>query len=588
MAGVQYLVEIIYKQSGDLNAKLGRADEQAKRLDRTISNTLSSVGSGVNSAFGMMDSAIMGVVGGMAALGTMVAGGVFGAMSYGAIKVNAELEETQIAIAGILNAQGTNSPFLGAMQKASGLMADMRKDAAQLPGEFKDLVDIFQTIAIPGLRSGMDPDKLREFSAKTMAVGAVMRLPTNVTAREMAGLLEGRAGAHNILGQRLLGLSGSKATEFNRKSASDRMEILTKELEKYNDALEAYKHSFKGLSTTIIDSGKLFLANASKGLFDRIKGSLEGINTWFNSNQGLIDAWANRISHFMVRAFDVVSDKIQTWGPLLFNFAVNAGSQLMAVWNSIEPVVARVAEHLKSFLIDPKGITKAVDMLKTYAGVRIAAGIGGGILQAAGATGGAAGAAVALPVLAVSAVALAGALDVATDTTNQFHEQMSRTLDVMGRDWNTITANVSPAARQLEGAFIQVADVLGTVMIQNLGAAVGALAMWTDALTGAVNWIKAKLHIQEAGSLIENEQLAKTKAKQWAKDEMRDVLGKPGNSGQNLLVPNHTTNIHNLVINVTPNEDPSRVVRLTLIELARMNRNPKTSRTMSNFMTSKS
>ena len=165
------------------------------------------------------------------------------------------------------------------MSVASSVMAQMRKDAAALPGEFRDLVGIFKTISVPGFQAGASIDQIRSLAAQAMAVSQVMGLPMEQASREMAMLLEGRAGApHNVLGMRMAGLGGERAEAFNKMPAADRLETVRKELEKFAPAIEAYSHSFEGLSSTLVDNAKRFLGLATAPIFDRIKGVLSDAN----------------------------------------------------------------------------------------------------------------------------------------------------------------------------------------------------------------------------------------------------------------------------------------------------------------------
>ena len=109
------------------------------------------------------------------------------------------------------------------MSVAADVMSQMRKDAAALPGEFRDLVGIFKTISIPGFQAGASVDEIRAVAAQAMAVSQVMGLPMEQASRELAMLLEGRAGAHNVLGMRLAGLAGQRAEAFNKLTAADRL-----------------------------------------------------------------------------------------------------------------------------------------------------------------------------------------------------------------------------------------------------------------------------------------------------------------------------------------------------------------------------
>src|SRR6185436_18139051 len=97
-----------------------------------------------------------------------------------------------------------------------------------------------------------------------------------------AMLLEGRSGAHTVLGLRLAGLAGDKAHEFNSMNSGERLAFLTKEIDKYSGAIDLYSKSFEALSSTFKDNAGRFLQLATAPLFERIKDQLGKANAWFD------------------------------------------------------------------------------------------------------------------------------------------------------------------------------------------------------------------------------------------------------------------------------------------------------------------
>lgn len=60
------------------------------------------------------------------------------------------------------------------MRLASDVIRDMRKDAAQLPGEFKDLANIMMTIESPLSQLGLGMHASENVSKKVMSAAAVL------------------------------------------------------------------------------------------------------------------------------------------------------------------------------------------------------------------------------------------------------------------------------------------------------------------------------------------------------------------------------------------------------------------------------
>ena len=67
--------------------------------------------------------------------------------------------------------------------------------------------------------------------------------------REMAMLLAGRAGSHNVLGQRL-GFTGDKAHALQQMAPEERLKAINTELDRYSAATDRFSHTFVANWTT--------------------------------------------------------------------------------------------------------------------------------------------------------------------------------------------------------------------------------------------------------------------------------------------------------------------------------------------------
>jgi hypothetical protein len=407
MSGTRYIVEIDLRTIGNLQ------DFGSKSMGHAASNA-SKMQSGIRSAYqaaSALSGRLMGVADRAAAVavsfarwGAIIGGGAaIGAIAYGVKGINNELEKTQISLAAIFNAQGvvggssaltqalngvsasakrftgeifspTGGGMAAGLQLAESTLTKMRRDAAKLPGEFSDLVNIFTTASIPGLQSGASVTKFADISAKAMAAGVVASMPLDQVGREFAMLLQGRAGAHNVFGMRLLGLSGDKAEEFNKKSSSERLDIVTKELDKYGEALDYFGSSFEGLFSTAVDNGKNLLRIATQPLFELAKKNLSQINKYLESPAAQM--MAQRLGVQLRQAFEWGQRKIREWWPAIQSFAINAYVRLRQIWAEMAPAVERFAAYMKEALRDPGTIDKLIMLLKLY----IAAKAGGAAL----------------------------------------------------------------------------------------------------------------------------------------------------------------------------------------------------------------
>lgn len=351
-------------------------------IDMKLSGSVASAVGSLSSAFTGLVEKAGAVVKHMAELGAV---GAIGAVTYGVFHLNKELENTQISLGAIYNAKGFADGIGQGVEMAAVSVQRMRKDAAQLPGEFEDLRGILMGIATPALNAGMNIEGLHQMSANTMAVAAVMGLQMDMAAREAAQLLEGRAGAHNVLGTRL-GFTGDKAQEFNKKSAEDRVKALQTEFAKYSPAIQQFGHSYEGISSSTISNVKQLLSHATSPLFESIKVTLEKINQWYDANEARLEEWAQRIGKGLNDAFQWGLTQIELWWPAVQNFATQAGTKIAEIWEKVEPLIAKAATTLREFLGDSSAMDKVIHALELYGALKV----GGSLLSMGGMTTGAA------------------------------------------------------------------------------------------------------------------------------------------------------------------------------------------------------
>lgn len=584
-----YDVEIRYLESGNLGGKVGSIGAKVKDLKGEFSGLGSAISDSLSGGLDAISSVAKGLLG-LVAVGATAAG----ALGASIVSMNGKLEETQISLASIFQGAGSTSSFGQGMAVASSQMEKMKKDAAALPGEFTDLMGIFQTISTNALASGMTVDATRQMAALSMAAGAIKGVPMRIVGREMAGLLEGRAGAHNLIGLRL-GLMGGKATEFNHLSEEKRAAKLQQLLQKAvsPEALDAFQHSFIGLFSTAKQNVKTIGAAFGEPLFNSVKTSLSHLNDWYSANEPKIDAYAHYLGTKVAHAWEYGMGVIEKYGPSVWEFSLRAIERMEDGWRKIEPIVANVGNHIKRFLDDPK----AIDKLEKFAMMGLAMKVGlpmaaplakwgmGAAMEGMGGEGAAlaALAPAALPVaaaLAVLGAAVYGAVEVMNQNTEAGWAANSMWIDTKN--------NLSEGATNVQGAFATFSDNLMNVVdpaLQNLGmSALGAAS--------GLSWIfkKASEHLPEAAlalgpvgvplaALMTNWQGT---GRMDPHHRMLDpnVRGKLDEGGgdklkSDLKVPHNVTNIGKVEIYVNSTQDPSRVARATVEELAKIKKSPK-------------
>ena len=612
MADVTYKVEIDLSTKGNLSQHLGGLHSNADALDSAFAKVGASASSIGSALEGVMERAASLVVT-LGALGGIAIGG---AVVHGVIHLNNELEKTQIALAGIFGANGVSQNVDQGMSIAADTMAQMRKDAAALPGETKDLVNIFKDISVPGFQAGASVDKLRDLSAKSMAAGATLGLPLDQMGREMAMLLEGRAGAHNVAGMRLAGLGGDKAEKFNKLSASDRVEYLSKKLDAYEPVIAKYSQSFDGVISTLKDSGKKLLGDFTLPLFERVKATAQTANQWFDTYGDTASRVASVWGSHLAAAFDVGMTKLGEWTPYILTFVSTLHDGLKRAWDSSSPLLTRLEQVAANFMTDPAAFDKIAGLVKAYAALKIGMPVAGAAMGMAGSAGkvggmvaqmgglsaeaGPIGLAVmvgVLETLAVAAVAAGGALSALTDGTSMMHDSAVRYWDGIFASMKTLEPAIAAVGAELKLS----AEIFGTQMLgaidSVLGAAIGATTALYDFGTGIGAFLA---DVQKTV----NKLLGKDDAPKLNRDfedapyEARDVdvmsttgavakgvaeglsaaKAKTGGGGGG-----GGTHIAKVEITVTSNTDPSRIARLVYADLANLARHRTTSPDVRNF-----
>jgi hypothetical protein len=385
-AGTTYVVSIDFQTNGDVSRPMRDASEATRRfqegLDQAKSAAISLGSSAANAFTGLVES-----VGKLAMVGAAIGGaGLMAGIHSGIIDVNASLETTQSSMAAIFNAQGMSTGGMqGAFKLAGDQMEKMKDDAAALPGDFADLANIMRTVMPSAATMGMNVDDVRKMSGMLMASGAAVGIPMDQVAREAAALMEGRAGADNALGMRLMGLSGDKAQAFNKMDSGDRIKTLTAELGKYGDAIGAISQTYAVLSSTLKDNVQnKILGAATKPLFGVIKEDINSVNEWFTNNKEVVAGWAHSFGTHIVAAYEFGKEKLMQWGPILMTFAGNAYDRISSIVTSLMPIFTKVEGMAKNFFGDPSSIDKIADVLKVYAAIKVGQGAAGPLGDAFG------------------------------------------------------------------------------------------------------------------------------------------------------------------------------------------------------------
>lgn len=603
MSDLNYDVTVRYLTSGDPTAKIGAMTkklEAANKESQDLGKSITAWGNNMTSAVDSVTGPLERVGSMFAKIGAAAAVGGMALIYKGVTGINNELESLQISLAGTFQAQGYFTTLDGAMVRSGQVIKDMRRDARELPGEFKDISSIFNAIAISGSKTGMSIDQIRKLSAQTMAFGAMKGIHSTVTGREMSHLLEGTGHSNNLLGQRILGPEGMKAA--NKMAPRERQATIKAALDKYNESIGLHKDSFAGLSSTLVDNLKLFLGNSTETLFKKVKGTLSSVNDWFENNSSKTEYWANRIGNAIADAWNYGTKKIAEWLPAMENFAADAHARIKSIIESIKPFIDMLGGGSGSILDKIAGIMTLYSGLKIGGAVAGAAGSaaslgssaasGLGLVGAeAGAMGGAAGL-VGLAAAATIAATALGQLSAMADKNSTHHEQAMRNTKSLSANFERLTTNLESTllpgfesfgvgmTKFASGLLQGLADISSPmeslrVTLNRIHIPEFLLKGTTTASTGAGDLLEEALHGRRTEMPVIDRNMDVSSAFHSLKSMPSEPEKKPP------VAPNHTTNIHKVEIIVKSNEDPSRIARLTREQLVQLSRNPTSSKTKS-------
>jgi hypothetical protein len=563
MSDVKYVVEVQYLSSGNIGQTIDTHQKKVSDLHRSASilgDAFGKAGSSIAGAFGAAFHAVESVAVGIAKIGVA---GAFAAASYGVLTLNKDLENTEIALGSLFNANGATKNFNDGLLLAKSTMKELRKVAAEMPGEFKDAANTFQMLAGPGFKGGLNTKQITSMTAKTMAASAVNKVGFNIGAREIAAILEGHATSANVMFRKLPGLPNAKA--MNAMPMKERYDVVQKSLDKVAPAevLERYKHSFESLSSTLSSNAKEFLANATNPMFERVKTMLEYVNNWYDTNQGKVTSWANRIGTVLADEFDKVTNIIEKWGPKILGFATMIKGHL--------PSIGQATGGAAALSMAPKAMSMAGSVGSAIGGMHgsIGTALGGPAIGKMAELGGTLQyTAISAGLLTVGMAALAGIIASIADNRWDMFAFARKQLAEIGLLMTNFGMTVSQTYTNLE-PFI---NLLGTYLLEKLKEAAVALNLFAS----AIEWITrvATPLARGIGLLTPTSEgprkKVKTAATEWEKPLEQAVVPQP---------VNHTTHIHRVEINIATNQDPSRIARRTKQELLDLALNPRRSRT---------
>lgn len=381
MSGTKYYVDIEFRTLGDSAAgadRIGKTMADAGKKAKDSGKEFDDINKAIGSVAGTVTGLAM-------SFGQMAIGSAIGAITYGVLSLNKELETTTVSLAAVLNSKGFDNGggIEGAMGQASKWVKEMKKDARDLPGEFEDLLGIVQTGAGAAFNMGLDPAKFEKMAANAMAAGKALAVPMDQAGRELAHLMEGRAGAQNVFGTRL-GISAHEVykdidgaqKKFNELSKEGRAKTLEEKIGAFQPAIKAFANTYDAQSSTMVDNAKQLVQLGTQELFGRVVNDLIDVNTWIDENRDTLEAWAKSFGHDLVDIHDKLRSTAEEWAPILKDMAQGGYTKFVDTWRELAPILSVVAGHMKDISKEGGSFSTVMKWMKEAGG-----GVGGLLLD---------------------------------------------------------------------------------------------------------------------------------------------------------------------------------------------------------------
>jgi hypothetical protein len=232
-------------------------------------------------------------------LGTALKGIATGFVLKEIADIGSTFEQNMNVIAGSLSALGFASDFNAGLKEAEKTLKSITHDAAILPGEASDYIEVFQA-GLPFLKAGIPGGSVQDITNFTNKLTAVAKsvakgMDTGQIARESTMLLaaEGRAGGHNVLFQKLLpflmqveGQANLTAQSFNAMTQPQRVQLLQAAFVKLQPLIDAQADSFDAMWGAAVSGAKQLTRVATAGLFKGMKKGLQELTSLVIDNNG--------------------------------------------------------------------------------------------------------------------------------------------------------------------------------------------------------------------------------------------------------------------------------------------------------------
>lgn len=321
-------------------------------------------------------------------MGTAVKAFVAGFAIKSVADIGSTFEQNRIQIAGFLSALGQSSDFKQGLVDAEGVIQQITKDAAILPGEAQEYIDVFKA-GLPFVQKAMPGGSLSDitkFTNQLTAIGKTFGLDSGVIAREFDHMLspgKGMASLRLPLFRQLLSFmpklkDGAMVTaeSFNAMSAPARLQLLQATFEKLQPMLNESATSFDAMWGAAVSAVKQLTRVATVPLFKAFKRGLDDFNNALYKSDGTLTEFGASIRDAFSHGLKYIIQVVSMVGKFVLWLATTkAGTLLLKV------ALAALGLALTGLALQKTvaGFTSLLRVLTNFRAI-----LGGGVLVALG------------------------------------------------------------------------------------------------------------------------------------------------------------------------------------------------------------
>lgn len=332
----------VTKSIGHMNKKTKASTRDISRLGRAGGRAMKGIDRDARRAAKSLDKVSRnskkatrnsnGGRGGGGGLGLGRAAGLLGSYIGGrelikhTIGYNRELDTTKKSLATVIQLMDKDTTSRGqGLQKSGMLMQQLRGDAKNSAGTFKEMTDFAKDIAPPVLAAGASMKQLRELTKGSVVAASAFGIRADVAALDIRQALGKGLNKRDPFGSMLLDSIGMTTDAFNELDKASRMTTLQKAFDQpaIKAAAAEYQTSFEGVFSTFKSSLQEFGGKVGSKVFAGLTSELLKANEWIANNGKELDLMAKGFADSMVSAFNMAKN--------IFGFIVEHKDLLMAL-----------------------------------------------------------------------------------------------------------------------------------------------------------------------------------------------------------------------------------------------------------------